>query len=283
METVTNKDDEPLPLWRQLPISAGGPVIQQVNSDEEAKLVRWEEGGIGEREAEEVTRNSSEDAQTMADVVEGDGIAKVVEAVLDDMERHTFSELQVLAEEGLQNARKAKVYRDELLFASLVDFYWFARRQVRIHASLRVSKNLGCGPSFAHMLNCNARHFEANGRLKPHNQGKRSSGQAESALDDEAFSLGVKSRLRGLQIGTVSAAPHLLPLLTQWADYTVSSPTPCQRDLFPFTKSEAQEYLCLPVQMVALSPQISQEDARKGGLLGWPRASRCQKGPTELL
>ncbi|EIW73824.1 hypothetical protein CONPUDRAFT_68340 [Coniophora puteana RWD-64-598 SS2] len=152
-----------------------------------------------------------------------DGIAEFVEGVLDEGEPKTWEELQALAEEGLKNARKRKSYRDEVVFASLVQLYRFAPRQGRLRGSLRVARNLGRGPAFARVLNAHARHFEAMGSLKPGQQGKRpsgSSGSGESALDDEAFSLGVKSFLRTLAPGTVTPTllqhhvnEHLFPSL----------------------------------------------------------------------
>ncbi|KAJ7161449.1 hypothetical protein C8R43DRAFT_859411, partial [Mycena crocata] len=116
----------------------------------------------------------------------------------------TWPELQALASEAKIKARKAKNYRDEVIYASLEHFYRFAARQGRLKAALRVAKKLGRGAAFARVLAVHARHFERVGHCKPSRQGKRSTGKAESALDDEAFNLGVRSWLRTLKPGTVT-------------------------------------------------------------------------------
>ncbi|EIW84566.1 hypothetical protein CONPUDRAFT_151582 [Coniophora puteana RWD-64-598 SS2] len=196
---VEIEDNSDMPLAHPLPVSENGPVIMSIDSDQDEESLTH----VGS-----AAPSSPSDEQ---EVEVADGIAEFVEGVLDEGEPKTWEELQALAEEGLKNARKRKSYRDEVVFASLVQLYRFAPRQGRLRGSLRVARNLGRGPAFARVLNAHARHFEAMGSLKPGQQGKRpsgSSGSGESALDDEAFSLGVKSFLRTLAPGTVT--PTLL-------------------------------------------------------------------------
>lgn len=115
---------------------------------------------------------------------------------------------------GLVQARKAKDYRSELLFACLNDFYKWVERNGRIRASLRVATNHGHGPAFAKHLRIQARHVETTGRLKESKQGQRQSGH--SMLDDEDVFMGVQHYLRTLTAGQVRTfeATSTLSMLT---------------------------------------------------------------------
>lgn len=71
-----------------------------------------------------------------------------VDDVLKDARQKEPAENEALARRGLKLARKAKTYREDSIFASLVDFYHWMPRQGYLGATARVSQNLGHGPAF---------------------------------------------------------------------------------------------------------------------------------------
>ncbi|TFY55036.1 hypothetical protein EVG20_g9466 [Dentipellis fragilis] len=73
------------------------------------------------------------------------GASEWVDDILDEAAPKSFLELEALARNGLKGARKTHHYCDEVLYASLVDFYCWTPRQGRGKASAQIARNLGCG------------------------------------------------------------------------------------------------------------------------------------------
>jgi hypothetical protein len=59
---------------------------------------------------------------------ETDGVSEWVMDLLDDAPSKSMAQLEEMALDGLQSARRKKIYRDESLFAALVDFYRWTPR-----------------------------------------------------------------------------------------------------------------------------------------------------------
>ncbi|EIM80914.1 uncharacterized protein STEHIDRAFT_67794 [Stereum hirsutum FP-91666 SS1] len=141
-----------------------------------------------------------------------------IDDVLEDAASTDPVELEALAREGLKLSRKAKIYRDEVIFAFLVDFYHWTPRQGRVKASARVAQNLGRGPAFARKLSKQARFFEKNGAIEPSRQGKKET--KGGMMEDERVEMGVQRMLRTVETGKITPKlllrhvnDHLLPSL----------------------------------------------------------------------
>lgn len=144
------------------------------------------------------------DAEVEREAMLADDAAGWMNDVLDNVAPKAWSELRALAEESLKKARKAHLYQDEVLYASLVDFYRWVERQGRMKAADRVTTKIGRGPAFARVLCAQAKFFEVNGAVRPSQQGKRK--KIPSLFSDEAFQMGIQVYLRTLEPGKVSSS-----------------------------------------------------------------------------
>lgn len=123
--------------------------IDEGNRAEDGSDVDEEdEDGTDGAEESEIEGDVDEVAEkvAVAGTAATDEAAEWVNDMLEDLEvPRSFKALRKLADEGLKKARKAGHYKDEVLFASLSDFYKFLERQGRGKASLRVANKIGRG------------------------------------------------------------------------------------------------------------------------------------------
>ena len=122
--------------------------IVEVSSGEDAITTHQPDDGLAPSEVSEVHIDEIDDAAAE----ETDRVSEWVMDPLDDMPTKTMGQLEELAMEGLQSARKNEIYRDESLFAALVDFYRWAPRYGRGNAAMRVARNRQRGPAFARRI-----------------------------------------------------------------------------------------------------------------------------------
>jgi hypothetical protein len=123
---------------------------------------------------------------------------------LDDAPMKTMDQLEELAMESLQFSRKNKNYRDESLFAALVDFYRWAPRYGRGKAALHIARNRQRGPAFARRICSQARYFEAHGMLEANCQGKRKN---VGLMGVEELKIGICRYLRTMSAGEACVRP----------------------------------------------------------------------------
>ncbi|CAK5262529.1 unnamed protein product [Mycena citricolor] len=200
----TVEDEDNIPSSRPggtLPIRAGVPIVALATEfdDRGNVLPQYTDGDDPEMN----TETTSADLDSVNNV---DDAADWIDGVLGEEEEQTDLVLQLLCAESLKMARKAKNYRAEVVWATLVSFYSWKGRLGRGKTSLRCAKTLGRGPAFARVICGQARHVEATGALKVFRQGKRKNKSGH--LMDEGFSLGMQRWLRTR--GTGQVTPQLL-------------------------------------------------------------------------
>ncbi|TFY52341.1 hypothetical protein EVG20_g10592 [Dentipellis fragilis] len=202
MESSTPEEGDEEKI-RDVSGDAGGTSVQSSMEEEiaDTEKLAFVSNAITEEDDNVVMDEETVEAAKLAD--------EVSEWVNDELEEAVPKELpalHALASEGLKYSRKKVNYREEVLFASLVDFYRWVPRQGRARAAARVTKNLGRGPAFARVLCAQARHFEANGTLRVSRQGRRENKAGLLANDD--VRIGLRRWLRTLPAGKVN--PKLL-------------------------------------------------------------------------
>jgi hypothetical protein len=139
-----------------------------VSSGEEAITTHRENEGLVLDEISEAHISENDLGATK----ETDRVSEWVMDPLDDAPTKMMGQLEELAVESLQSAWKNRIYRNEILFAALVDFYRWAPRYGRGKAALHVARNCQRGPAFARRICSQARYFEAYGMLEVSCQGK---------------------------------------------------------------------------------------------------------------
>jgi hypothetical protein len=174
--------------------------IVEVSSSEEAITTHQPDDGLAMSEISKVHIDEIDVGATE----EMDRVSEWVMDPLDDAPMKTMGQLEELAMESLQSARKNKIYHDESLFAALVDFYRWAPRYGRGKAAMRVARNRQRGPAFARRVCSQARYFEAHGMLEASCQGKRNN---VGLMGVEELKIGIRRYLRTMSAGVASVRP----------------------------------------------------------------------------